>query len=64
MTATRDEPIIIVGAGIFGLSSALHLAQRGYTDVTIFDKQPYHNSLYSYDQGCDGASSGAAPEVR
>lgn len=52
------SPIIIVGAGIFGLSTAIHLAKRGYRDVTIFDKQPYHQSLYSYNYGCDGASSG------
>jgi sarcosine oxidase/L-pipecolate oxidase len=55
---TKNEPIIIVGAGAFGLSTALHLARRGYTDVTVFDKQPYDKSLYSYFNGCDAASAG------
>lgn len=54
----KNEPIIIVGAGAFGLSTALHLARRGYTDVTVFDKQPYDESLYSYFKGCDAASAG------
>lgn len=43
MTATRPPPakanaIIIVGAGVFGLSTALELAQRGYTNVTVLDR--------------------------
>ncbi|KAF4840813.1 L-pipecolate oxidase [Colletotrichum siamense] len=54
----KDDAIIIVGAGIFGLSTAVHLSRRGYTNVTVFDKQPYHKSLYSYFNGCDGASAG------
>src|SRR3569833_2323276 len=31
----KSDPIIIVGAGIFGLSTGLHLARRGYIDVTV-----------------------------
>lgn len=58
---TKHDPIIIVGAGIFGLSTAIHLSQRGYDNVTVFDKQPYHLSLYSYFNGCDAASAGARP---
>lgn len=54
----KKDPIIIVGAGAFGLSTALHLARRGYSDVTVFDKQPYDESLYSYFNGCDAASAG------
>ncbi|KAL7929662.1 FAD dependent oxidoreductase [Trichoderma chlorosporum] len=54
---SKDSPIIIVGAGIFGLSTSIHLAQRGYTNVTVFDKKPYHAILYSYSRGCDSASS-------
>jgi sarcosine oxidase/L-pipecolate oxidase len=54
----KDSAIIVVGAGVFGLSTALHLARRGYTNVTIIDKQPYKRSLYSYDNGCDAASAG------
>ncbi|KAK1712075.1 FAD dependent oxidoreductase [Colletotrichum lupini] len=53
----KDDAVIIVGAGIFGLSTALHLSRRGYKNVTVYDKQPYHESLYSYFKGADGASA-------
>lgn len=36
----------------------MHLAKRGYTNVKVLDKQPYHKTLYSYDLGCDAASAG------
>lgn len=55
--AKRDA-IIVVGAGIFGLSTVINLAQRGYTKVTLVDKQPYEKTLYSYAEGCDAASAG------
>ncbi len=54
----KSAPILIVGAGVFGLSTALHLGQRGYTNVTVIDKQDYDKNLYSYDLGCDAASAG------
>ncbi|KAL8392599.1 hypothetical protein RB595_002698 [Gaeumannomyces hyphopodioides] len=60
----KGDAIVIVGAGIFGLSTALHLAQRGYTNVTVFDKQPYHETLYSYFKGCDAASADMNKIVR
>ena len=53
----KDDAINIIGAGVFGLSTALHLAKRGYTNVTVFDKQPYDKTLYSYFKGCDAASA-------
>ncbi|KAF7556913.1 hypothetical protein G7046_g6174 [Stylonectria norvegica] len=35
----QDEPVIIVGAGVFGLSLAYELAAvRGYTKVTVLDR--------------------------
>jgi sarcosine oxidase/L-pipecolate oxidase len=34
-----DSSILIVGAGTWGCSTALHLARRGYKNVTVFD--PY-----------------------
>jgi sarcosine oxidase/L-pipecolate oxidase len=55
---TKSSPIVIVGAGVFGLSTAVNLAERGYKDVTVIDKQEYDSSLYSYDSGCDAASAG------
>lgn len=55
--ASQDDPIIIVGGGVFGLSTALNLSNRGYKDVHIFDKQPYHQNGYSFSAGCDAASA-------
>jgi len=34
----RDSPIVIVGAGCFGLSTAYHLLKRGFTNVTVLDR--------------------------
>lgn len=34
----KTEPILIVGAGVFGLSTALELKNRGYRDVTVVDR--------------------------
>ncbi|KAH6678861.1 FAD dependent oxidoreductase [Plectosphaerella plurivora] len=53
----KTDSVVIVGAGIFGLSTALHLASRGYTNVTVFDRQNYDESMYSYQKGCDAASA-------
>lgn len=53
----NKSPIAIIGAGVFGLST-LDLARRGYTNVTVFDKQPYWNTKYDFDSGCDAASAG------
>ncbi|KAK4206306.1 FAD dependent oxidoreductase [Rhypophila decipiens] len=38
MPLTKDNSILIVGGGTFGLSTAYHLAQAGYTKITILDK--------------------------
>lgn len=35
----KTDKILIVGGGTWGASTALHLARRGYKDVTILD--PY-----------------------
>lgn len=34
----KCQPIVIVGAGIFGLSTALELKKRGYENVTVLDR--------------------------
>ncbi|KAE8376153.1 FAD dependent oxidoreductase [Aspergillus bertholletiae] len=60
----RQSPIVIVGAGVFGLSSAIHLAKRGFTDITLLDRQPYHETLYDFDKGCDAASADCNKIVR
>lgn len=33
-----DSKVLIVGAGCFGLSTALHLLKAGFTDITIIDR--------------------------
>jgi len=38
MPVPKNEKIIVVGAGCFGMSTAYHLLQRSYTDVTILDR--------------------------
>lgn len=35
-----SEPIIIVGGGTFGTTTAFHLAKKGYTNVTVLDRFP------------------------
>ncbi|KXT09343.1 hypothetical protein AC579_4099 [Pseudocercospora musae] len=52
----KDSKIVIVGAGVFGLSTALHLLNRGYTNIHIFDRQPFDINQYDETQGADGAS--------
>lgn len=32
--------ILIIGAGVWGCSTALHLARRGYTNVEVLDPYP------------------------
>ena len=63
-TPAKSDPIIIIGAGIFGLSTAIHLLQRDYTNVTVFDKQPYEKTHYSYFEGCDAASADTNKIIR
>ncbi|KAI9923942.1 hypothetical protein ASPWEDRAFT_170422 [Aspergillus wentii DTO 134E9] len=62
--AEKSSPIVIIGAGVFGLSSAIHLAKRGFTNVTVFDRQPYHETRYDFDRGCDAASADCNKIIR
>ncbi|KAJ0352115.1 hypothetical protein COL154_012655 [Colletotrichum chrysophilum] len=52
-----DQKIIIIGAGVFGLSTALWLARGGYKDITIFDRCAFDKNFYDPSNGCDGASA-------
>lgn len=36
MGVSKSDAILIVGGGAFGLSTAYHLAQKGYTNVCVF----------------------------
>jgi len=40
MSDQRFCSVLIVGTGVFGISSALHLLRRGYTNVTVIDQSP------------------------
>ena len=42
----KSSPIII-GAGAFGLSTALHLTQKGYSNITVFEKDDQVPARYS-----------------
>lgn len=53
----KTDAIVIVGAGVFGLTSALHLARAGYTNIHLFDKQDFLVTNYSFAAGSDGASA-------
>ena len=33
-----DKVVVIIGAGVFGLSTAYQLLTRGYKDVTVLDR--------------------------
>lgn len=49
--APKDEAILIVGAGTFGLSTAFELARNGYQNITVLDRASQIPSPYS--AGCD-----------
>lgn len=46
-TLALHKPIVILGAGVFGLTTALHLAQRGYKNVTVLDREAYDQTGYT-----------------
>ncbi|KAL0262167.1 hypothetical protein SLS55_003606 [Diplodia seriata] len=37
---TKADRVLVVGAGVFGLSIALELSERGYRNVTVLDRYP------------------------
>ncbi|KAH8696216.1 FAD dependent oxidoreductase [Talaromyces proteolyticus] len=54
---SQDSKIIIVGGGVFGLSTSLWLARAGYKNITIYDRCAFDKSFYNPLNGCDGASA-------
>ncbi|KAJ5155578.1 hypothetical protein N7492_008381 [Penicillium capsulatum] len=54
---SSDSKIIILGAGVFGLSTALWLARHGYKNITVFDRTAFDRNYYNPSDGCDGASA-------
>jgi sarcosine oxidase/L-pipecolate oxidase len=53
----KDSEIIVLGAGVMGLSTTLSLLENGYKNVKLFDKRDYLKQKYSYFEGCDSPSS-------
>lgn len=45
MALDKSERILIAGAGVFGLSTALHLSRQGYTNITVIDPYPVPSRL-------------------
>ncbi|KAI1388106.1 FAD dependent oxidoreductase [Hypoxylon trugodes] len=56
-TLEHSSKIIIVGSGVFGISTALWLARSGYSDVTILDMQDTAATGYDPLSGTDSASA-------
>jgi len=47
MFLEKTEKIIIIGAGAFGLSTALELSRNDYADITVFEKDENIPSRWS-----------------
>ncbi|CAN9128857.1 nucleotide-binding domain-containing protein [Alternaria alternata] len=47
MNVSKSDPIAIVGGGAFGLSTALELSTKGYTNITVFEKDEEIPSRWS-----------------
>ena len=43
----KTAPIAILGAGAWGLSTALHFIEAGYTNITVFERDERIPSQYS-----------------
>ncbi|KAI1469043.1 FAD dependent oxidoreductase [Daldinia caldariorum] len=56
-TLTPKSKIVIVGSGVFGISTALWLAKSGYEDVTVLDMQDTASAAYDPLSGIDSASA-------
>ncbi|KAL4998086.1 FAD dependent oxidoreductase [Aspergillus recurvatus] len=44
---SKSTPIAVIGGGAFGLSTALHLVQNNYTDITVFEQDDQIPPRYS-----------------
>jgi NADPH-dependent 2,4-dienoyl-CoA reductase/sulfur reductase-like enzyme len=47
MGIPKSDPIIIVGGGAFGLSTALHLTRSGFTNISVYEKDDHIPPRYS-----------------
>jgi len=47
MNVSKSDAIAIIGGGAFGLSTALELSRKGYTNITVFEKDDEIPSRWS-----------------
>jgi sarcosine oxidase/L-pipecolate oxidase len=47
MVISKGDSIAIIGGGKFSLSTALELSNKGYTDITVFEKDDEIPSRWS-----------------
>ncbi|KAI4702111.1 hypothetical protein J4E81_002473 [Alternaria sp. BMP 2799] len=47
MSVSKSDAIAIIGGGAFGLSTALELSRKGYTNITVFEKDDEIPSRWS-----------------
>lgn len=47
MGISKQDPVAIIGGGAFGLSTALELANKGYTNITVFERDEEIPSRWS-----------------
>ena len=45
--ACKDSPVLILGGGAWGLSTALHMINTGYVDITVIERAEQIPSTYS-----------------
>ena len=45
--AGKDSPVLILGGGSWGLSTALHMSNSGYVDLTVIERAEQIPSRYS-----------------
>lgn len=57
MAIKHNSKILVIGSGVFGVSTALWLARTGYQDITVFDMQDTYSSGYDPGAGIDSASA-------
>lgn len=43
----KNDPVLVVGAGVFGLATAHQLASAGYTNITVLEKDGQIPSRFS-----------------
>jgi sarcosine oxidase/L-pipecolate oxidase len=47
MVVSTSDSIAIIGSGAFGLSTALELSRKGYTNISVFEKDEEIPSRWS-----------------